>query len=48
MAKSARFDTLKARYERDGCRKDQLAQFVQLEALAPDEYEKITGEKYEE
>jgi hypothetical protein len=44
---SARFYTLKARYERNGCTKDQLRRFVELGALRADEFEEITGEPYE-
>lgn len=45
---SSRFATLKARYERGGCTKEQLQRFVQLSALTAEEYEEITGEKYEQ
>lgn len=41
---SERFDTLKARYERGGCTKGQLARFVGYNALTADEYKEITGE----
>jgi uncharacterized XkdX family phage protein len=44
---SARFETLRARYERGGCTKEQLKRFVQLGALTEEEYTEITGEKYE-
>lgn len=45
---SPRFATLKARYERGGCTKEQLRRFVQLGALTDEEYEEITCEKYEQ
>lgn len=35
------------RYNRGGCRKDQLRRLVELEAITADEYEGITGDKYE-
>lgn len=35
------------RYNRGGCRKDQLRRLVELEVLTPAEYEEITGDKYE-
>lgn len=47
-AHSARFKTLRDRYKRNGCTKEQLKRFVELGALRPDEYEEITGEPYEE
>lgn len=40
------FEKLKARYKRGGCRKDQLVQFVELDALTEEEYEEITGEDF--
>jgi uncharacterized XkdX family phage protein len=45
---STRFKTLRDRYRRNGCTKDQLRRFVELGALRTDEYEEITGEPYEE
>lgn len=45
---SARFETLKARYERGGCTVAQLARFVKLGALTAEEYKEITGEEYKE
>lgn len=42
------FEKLKARYKRGGCRKDQLVQFVDLDALTEKEYEEITGEAFEQ
>lgn len=45
-AHSERFDTLKARYERGGCTKLQLARFVSYNVLTADEYKEITGETY--
>ena len=41
---SERFDTLKARYDRGGCTKGQLARFVSYGALTEAEYKEITGE----
>ena len=43
---SERFDTLKARYDRGGCTKEQLARFVGYSVLTADEYKEITGEVY--
>ncbi|GKV55963.1 hypothetical protein NCCP2222_19100 [Sporosarcina sp. NCCP-2222] len=40
------FESLKERYEKNWCRKDQLARFVQLAAITPEQYEEITGEPY--
>lgn len=36
------------RYYRGGCRKDQLRELVELEAITADEYEEITGDTYSE
>lgn len=44
---SKEFLKYKKRYERGGCRKDQLRELVELEAITADEYEEITGDKYE-
>lgn len=44
---SKRFETLKARYERGGCTKEQLAAFVKYGVLTPAEYKEITGKDYE-
>ncbi len=41
------FEDLKYRYRKNWCRKDQLRQYVELGAITPEEYEEITGEKYE-
>ena len=41
------FDKWYKRYQRGGCTKAQLHRLVELEALAPEEYEEITGEPYE-
>jgi len=40
------FDTLKERYEKEWCRKDQLRQYVGLGVITEDEFEEITGEAY--
>lgn len=40
------FESLKERYEKNWCRKDQLERFVQLGAIKPEQYEEITGEPY--
>ena len=40
------FKKYRDRYYRGGCRKDQLRELVELEAITADEYEEITGEKY--
>lgn len=45
---SKRFETLKKRYSRGGCTKEQLHRFAELDELTPEEYEEITGEKYVE
>ena len=42
------YETLKKRYEKNWCRKDQLAMYVQLNVITPEEYEKICGEPYEQ
>lgn len=44
---SKRFEELKRRYMRGGCTKEQLARFVGFSVLTSEEYEEITGEKYE-
>lgn len=44
-AHSERYETLKARYERGGCTKEQLMRFVGYRVLTRQEYEEITGEK---
>lgn len=41
------FKKYRDRYYRGGCRKDQLRELVELEAITADEYEEITGDKYE-
>lgn len=46
MSYSPRYKTLKERYKRGGCTKEQLKRFVQLGALTEEEYYEITGEKY--
>jgi len=40
------FERLKEWYPKGYVRKDQLQRYVQLEALTEEEYEEITGEKY--
>lgn len=40
------FNSLKERYEKNWCRKDQLQQFVSLGAITVEEYEIITGEQH--
>lgn len=40
------FESLKERYEKNWCRKDQLERFVQLGAITPEQYNVITGEAY--
>ncbi|MCI5713678.1 MAG: XkdX family protein [Lachnospiraceae bacterium] len=45
---SKRYATLKKRYERNGCTKEQLHEFVELNALTQEEYKEITGEDYAE
>ncbi|SFP19346.1 XkdX family protein [Salibacterium halotolerans] len=40
------FEYLKQRYEWNWCRKDQLQQFVDLQAITKADYETITGETY--
>ncbi|WP_208401984.1 XkdX family protein [Halalkalibacterium halodurans] len=43
---SPMFETLKERFLKNWCRKDQLKQFVQLGAITADEYKEITGEDF--
>lgn len=43
---SKRFDTLKERYERGGCTKEQLQKFVGFGVITAEEYKEITGEEY--
>jgi uncharacterized XkdX family phage protein len=40
------FESLKERYEKNWCRKDQLQRFVQLSAITPEQYKEISGELY--
>lgn len=40
------FESLKERYEKNWCRKDQLRRFVQLGAITEEEYEAITDESF--
>ncbi|MEK5175077.1 XkdX family protein [Heyndrickxia sp. FSL W8-0496] len=40
------FDSLKERYAKNWCRKDQLQRYVQLGAITPEQYKEITGEDY--
>ncbi|WMI81610.1 XkdX family protein [Anaerotignum sp. MB30-C6] len=42
--RSPMFDSLKARYEKNFVRKDQLAQYVNLMKITATEYKQITGE----
>ncbi|MFJ7731169.1 XkdX family protein [Lysinibacillus sp. NPDC097231] len=39
-------DSLKERYEKNWCRKDQLQKYVQLKAITPKQYKEITNEEY--
>lgn len=39
------FELLKARYERNFVRQDQLLRYMQLGKITKEEYEKIVGEK---
>ena len=41
------FEKYKKRYDRGGCTKAQLKRLVELGALTAEEYEEITGERYE-
>jgi len=41
------FESLKERYEKNWCRKDQLRRFVQLGALTEEAYKEITGELFQ-
>lgn len=47
MNHSKLFEKYKERYDRGGCTKEQLKKLVVLGALTAEEYEEITGEKYE-
>ncbi|MBE1554816.1 XkdX family protein [Sporosarcina limicola] len=40
------FESLKYRYHKNWCRKDQLARFVKLGAITPEEYKEIANEAY--
>ncbi|KYD02624.1 hypothetical protein B4102_0218 [Heyndrickxia sporothermodurans] len=40
------FESLKERYEKNWCRKDQLKRFVQLGAISEEQYKEITGEEF--
>lgn len=42
------FKKYRDRYYRGGCRKDQLRELVELEAITADEYKEITGDTYSE
>lgn len=44
VEKSKMFDSLKARFEKNFVRKDQLAQYVELKKITAAEYKEITGE----
>lgn len=41
------FERLNEWYPKGYVRKDQLARYVQLGALTPEQYEEITGEPYD-
>lgn len=43
---SKRYETLKERYERGGCTKEQLQRFVGFGVITKEEYTEITGEEY--
>ena len=47
MEHSKMFEKLRERYEKNYVTKEQLARYVQLHAITPEEYEEITGEPYE-
>ncbi|MFB7302631.1 XkdX family protein [Heyndrickxia sporothermodurans] len=40
------FESLKERYEKNWCRKDQLQRYVQLGAITEEQYAEIAGEEY--
>ncbi|WP_418302358.1 XkdX family protein [Lysinibacillus fusiformis] len=40
------FESLKDRYEKNWCRKDQLQKYVQLRAITTEQYKEITNEEY--
>ncbi|MFF2174978.1 XkdX family protein [Lysinibacillus sp. NPDC058147] len=40
------FESLKERYEKNWCRKDQLRRYVQLSAISPEQYKELTNEEY--
>ncbi|GIN87855.1 hypothetical protein J6TS2_42410 [Heyndrickxia sporothermodurans] len=40
------FESLKERYEKNWCMKDQLQRFVQLGAISENQYKEITGEEF--
>lgn len=42
------FEKWKDRYEKHWCTKDQLRRLVGLEVITEEEYEEITGVKYNE
>lgn len=44
IEKSPMYDSLKARYEKNFVRKDQLQQYVSLGKITAAEYKEITGE----
>lgn len=44
VEKSPMFDSLKARYEKNFVRKDQLQQYVKLAKITTTEYKEITGD----
>lgn len=44
---NSQFDTLKARYEKGTIAEPMLKKYVMVGRLTAEEYEAITGEKYE-
>lgn len=40
------FESLKERYEKNWCRKDQLQKYVQLRAITPEQFKEITNEEF--
>lgn len=45
---SKKYGTLKERYERGGCTKEQLKKFVGFAVITAEEYKEITGEEYKQ
>lgn len=46
VSHSARFEELKARYERGGCTEAQLRAYTRLNIITPEEFKEITGKDY--